>query len=268
MADVKVSAFPAAATLDGTELLAGVQGGSSAKILARAVANLGSGLTLNTQVASYTLVLTDRDKRVEMDNAAALNLTVPLNATVAFPIGTIIPIAQRGAGRLTVVATGGVTIRTRSTLLLRGQYAQAWLRKRAADEWVLFGDLMGSVKAELAWACSDRSTALTAGSSKGSRLAPFDFYVTEAMASLEGAVQTSGGLLTVDVNDDGVTILSTKITIDNTEYSSISAAAQPVLTTTPVLIARGSKVDADIDSIGDGTAKGLVVYLRGYEAEA
>lgn len=96
---------------------------------------------LNTQTSSYALVLTDKSKIVEMNSASAMNLTVPLNSSVAFPIGTQITIAQLGAGAVTVVATGGVTIRTPSSLILAEQYATALLYKRGTDEWILSGYL-------------------------------------------------------------------------------------------------------------------------------
>jgi NO-binding membrane sensor protein with MHYT domain len=103
---------------------------------------LGLLAGVNTQTASYTLVITDIGKVVEMNVGTANNLTVPLNATVAFAIGSRIDIAQIGAGQTTVVATGGVTIRQReSKLKLTAQYAGASLYKRGTDEWMLFGDL-------------------------------------------------------------------------------------------------------------------------------
>jgi hypothetical protein len=103
---------------------------------------LGLLAGINTQTGSYTLALSDVGKAVEMNVAGANNLTVPLNATVAFPILTRIDITQIGAGQTTIVATGGVTIRQReSKLKLAGQYAGASLYKRGTDEWVLFGDL-------------------------------------------------------------------------------------------------------------------------------
>jgi len=99
-------------------------------------------ITTNRQSASYTLVLTDATKLVEMDVASANNLTVPLNSSVAFPTGTIINISQYGAGRTTVVATGGVTIRsTNGWLKLNARYSPATLVKIGTDEWYLFGDL-------------------------------------------------------------------------------------------------------------------------------
>lgn len=97
---------------------------------------------INTQTASYTLVLTDGFKTVEMNVGSANNLTVPLNASVAFPIGTIIELVQIGAGQTTVVATGGVTISSKGgNLKLTGQWSGATLYKRATDTWVLIGDL-------------------------------------------------------------------------------------------------------------------------------
>ena len=103
---------------------------------------LRATITTNRQTASYTLVLADRGKLVEMNVATANNLTIPLNATVAFPIGTQIDLSQYGAGQTTVVATGGVTIRsTNSWVKLNAQYAAATLIKIGTDEWYLFGNL-------------------------------------------------------------------------------------------------------------------------------
>jgi hypothetical protein len=98
-------------------------------------------LTTSAQTASYTLVLSDAADLVEMSNASANNLTVPLNSSVAFPVGTQINILQTGAGQTTVVATGGVTINATPGLKLRAQWSAATLIKRATDTWVLVGDL-------------------------------------------------------------------------------------------------------------------------------
>lgn len=96
----------------------------------------------NLQTASYTLVMGDAGKNVRMNNASANNLTVPLNSSVAFAVGTEIDICQYGAGQTTVVATGGVTIRSKlGNLKLTGQYSGATLKKIGTDEWMLFGDL-------------------------------------------------------------------------------------------------------------------------------
>ena len=99
-------------------------------------------ITANRQTASYTLVLSDADKLVEMNVGSANNLTVPLNSSVAFSVGTQILLAQYGAGQTTIVATSGVTIRSNGgKLKLNAQYSGATLIKIATDEWYLFGDI-------------------------------------------------------------------------------------------------------------------------------
>lgn len=100
-----------------------------------------SDLATSAQTASYTLVLADKGKLVEMNNASANNLTVPLNSSVAYPVGSQINILQTGAGQTTVVATGGVTINATPGLKLRTQWSSATLIKRGTDTWVLVGDL-------------------------------------------------------------------------------------------------------------------------------
>jgi hypothetical protein len=99
-------------------------------------------IVTNRQTASYTLVLSDADKLVEMNVASANNLTVPLNSSVAFSTGTQILLAQYGAGQTTIVATSGVTIRSNGAKLkLNAQYSGATLVKIAENEWYLFGDI-------------------------------------------------------------------------------------------------------------------------------
>jgi hypothetical protein len=99
-------------------------------------------IVTNRQTASYTLVLGDADKLVEINNASANNLTVPLNSSVAFSTGTQILLAQYGAGQTTIVATSGVTVRSNGAKLkLNAQYSGATLVKIAENEWYLFGDI-------------------------------------------------------------------------------------------------------------------------------
>lgn len=102
-----------------------------------------SEITTNAQTGtSYTLVLADKGKLVELNNAAAISLTIPTNASVAFPIGTKIDLLQTGAGQVTIAAGSGVTINSKDgNLNLTGQWSAATLVKRATDTWVLIGDL-------------------------------------------------------------------------------------------------------------------------------
>lgn len=112
------------------------------RITAASNGSAGTVMPLNSQSGTtYTLVIGDAGYVIEMNNASPNTLTVPLNASVAFSTGTVINIRQMGAGQTTIAATGGVTIRTPETLLVRKQYGMVTLHKRDTDEWCLEGNL-------------------------------------------------------------------------------------------------------------------------------
>jgi hypothetical protein len=111
-------------------------------------------------------------------------------------------------------------------------------------------------------ACSDETTALTSGTAKITFRMPYAFTVTAVRASLTTA-QTSGSIFTVDINEAGTSILSTKLTIDNTKKTSTTAATAAVISDSS--IADDAEITVDIDQVGDGTAKGLKVYLIGHQ---
>jgi hypothetical protein len=89
----------------------------------------------------YTLVLLDDGKFIELNSASANILTVPLNSSVAFPIGTQVNIIQTGTGQVTIAGAVGVTVNGTPGLKLRAQWSAATLYKRATDTWVLIGDI-------------------------------------------------------------------------------------------------------------------------------
>lgn len=112
-------------------------------------------------------------------------------------------------------------------------------------------------------ACSDETTALAAGAGKVTFRMPYAFALTGVRASLATA-QTSGSILTVDINENGTSILGTKLTIDNTEKTSTAAAAAAVVS--DAALADDAEITIDIDQLGDGTARGLKVILIGVPA--
>jgi hypothetical protein len=119
------------ATLSGTQTLTN-------KTLISPVTTMGT----NARVASYTLVLSDQSKIIEINNGSANTLTVPANATEAFPIGTYILLLQTGAGQTTITPAGGVTIDGTPGLKTRAQWSSVTLIKRATNTWVAMGDLV------------------------------------------------------------------------------------------------------------------------------
>jgi hypothetical protein len=108
--------------------------------------------------------------------------------------------------------------------------------------------------------CSDLTTAITTGTTKAYFRSPLAFTLTDVRASLLTA-QTSGNIFTVDINESGVSILSTKLTIDNTEKTSVTAATPAVISDTA--IANDAEITIDVDQVGSGTAAGLIVTLIG-----
>ena len=99
-------------------------------------------VALNAQTGTtYTLVLTDNGRLVTLSNAAAITLTVPTNASVAFATGAVINIQQIGAGQVTVAGAAGVTVTSTPGAKLRAQYSAASLIKTGTDSWTLIGDL-------------------------------------------------------------------------------------------------------------------------------
>lgn len=96
---------------------------------------------LNAQTGTtYTLQLSDAGALVMLNNASAVTLTIPTNASVAFPAGTEIHIAQTGAGQVTVGGSG-VSIRATPGTKLSAQYASARLIYLGSDTWLLTGSL-------------------------------------------------------------------------------------------------------------------------------
>lgn len=106
--------------------------------------------------------------------------------------------------------------------------------------------------------CSDLITELTAASNVGYFRSPIAFTLTGIRASLLQASDT--GVVTIDVNVNGSTILSTKLTIDQGELTSVTAVAPPVITNTT--IASDDLITIDIDDPG-ANARGLILTFLG-----
>jgi hypothetical protein len=107
-----------------------------------------ASLTINAQTGTnYTPVIGDAGKLVTMDNSSANNVVIPINATVAFPIGTIISVQQIGAGQTTIQAYDPATTTITSTggtsaaPKCRVRYSGLSCIKTATDAWTVVGDI-------------------------------------------------------------------------------------------------------------------------------
>jgi hypothetical protein len=95
----------------------------------------------DVQTSSYTLALSDAGEVVEMNSASATTVTVPPNSSVNFPVGTVVEVCQYGAGQVTLAGGSGVTMLTPASMTTRAQYSTVAVRQRAANQWVVTGDL-------------------------------------------------------------------------------------------------------------------------------
>jgi hypothetical protein len=106
-------------------------------------------VALNAQTGTtYTFVLSDASKFVTCSNASAIAVSIPTNASVAFPTGTVINVQQIGAGQVTIAAAtpGTTTVTsagiTSATPKTRAQYSAVTCIKTGTDTWTVVGDIV------------------------------------------------------------------------------------------------------------------------------
>lgn len=115
-------------------------------------------------------------------------------------------------------------------------------------------------------ACSDETTALTTGTAKATFRMPFAFTLTEVRATVTTA-PTGATLLTVDINESGTSVISTKLTFDAGEKTTVTAATRAVISDSA--LADDAEITVDIDQVGSTIAgAGLKVWLIGYRSAA
>jgi hypothetical protein len=130
--------------VNGTAVISSTAGGFIFTDGTQTLEGVPSRTPIVQKTASYTLSsLTERDDLIEMSSASAITLSIPTDATLDFPIGTSIDILQTGAGQVTIAAVtpGTTTVNATPGLKLRTTWSSATLFKRAANTWVVFGDL-------------------------------------------------------------------------------------------------------------------------------
>jgi hypothetical protein len=97
------------------------------------------------QTADYTAVSADQYQvLVPMNKATAIAFKIPTNASVAFPVGTVITILNIGAGTCTIsaVTSGTTTILSAGSTSAQptlAQYRSAACIKTGTDTWYVVG---------------------------------------------------------------------------------------------------------------------------------
>ena len=121
---------------------AGLTGGGSSGAV-----TLAASVATNAQVGiTYTLALSDNGKLVTLANASPVAVTIPLNSSVALPVGAFIMMAAYGAGAVTISGAGGVTVvsggATAASPIIRAQYSSVGCIQTSANNWLVVGDLV------------------------------------------------------------------------------------------------------------------------------
>lgn len=105
-------------------------------------AGVPSFTTFVEKTADYQLdTLDHKDNVVEMNMSTPGTFTVPLDATLAWPVGASMDIFATGTGEITIAGEAGVTLNATPGLILRAQWSSVTIMKRAANSWVVYGDL-------------------------------------------------------------------------------------------------------------------------------
>jgi hypothetical protein len=118
----------------------------SLAILNGSASPVGS-VAINAQTGTtYTFAASDSfNTLVTLTNASAIAVTIPTNATTAFPVGTVLNFSQNGAGQVTVSGASGVTLTsvgaTAATPKTRAQYSAGSAIQTSANNWLVVGDI-------------------------------------------------------------------------------------------------------------------------------
>lgn len=94
------------------------------------------------KTSDYTIALSDSGKTITVNSSSTVTVTVPLNSTVPFAIGTKVDVVGLGTGTVAFAGAVGVTINSKNSWLkLNSRYSGATIMKIDTNTWVLIGDL-------------------------------------------------------------------------------------------------------------------------------
>jgi hypothetical protein len=265
----KITELPAGTAPTGAELIEGVQGGVNVKFT---VSQLGGGGGAITDGQGTTANGTAVDLGGDISTAVALNLEPggSFSVSPASLPALSIDIGSSGAFMRTTDVTfsfnsdGTVVFNdSRATpvgIEYASDYSATFTDRSLVDKEYVDNAAGAGAPKVVQLAASDETSSLTTGTDKITFRMPYAMTLTSVRASLT-TPQYSGNIITVDINQSGSSVLSTKLTIDNGEDTSVGAAVAPVISTSA--LTDDAEITIDIDQVGDGSATGLKITLIG-----
>lgn len=260
---------PAPLTIAEDRIVGRLTGGNIVDLTGAQVRGITDGqVDTVPETANFAFTAAHAGKLTTIANVAAVTATIPTNATVAFPLNTILMLQQTGAGKATWTAAGGVTINVNVNYVdparTNGLFAYSFARKTATNTWIVGGDIE-ALFPEQSWefALSDETTDLTTGV-KVTWYTPFAINLTDIKADVNTA--PTGSSIIMDVHDNGVTVMDTdKLEIEVNEFSTRNATTSPTISDGS--LAANVPVTLEIDQIGSTIAgKGAKLSLIGRRA--
>ena len=261
---------PIAQVLAEDQVLGRLTGGNIGALTAANLRQILYGSLERTAITltTHTFAQSTKHTMHYTSNASAITATLPDDVADDFPDNDLIIGIQGAAGAITFAAGGSATVTPVAGLQLvtNGIGALWWAFKRAANDWLVGGDLKqddASAQFQVDIPISDaEGTAITVGANKGPVWIPrFDVDIIDVFGHLKNAGSGTGNNV-FDIHIGASTIMTTdKINIEPGETDSEDAVTQPALTTTSAVA--GSVFSAHVDAVhsvaaGDG---GMVSML-------
>jgi len=248
---------------DGTNVVpafnhVAITGGTITGITDLTVADGGTGVS----------TLTDGGVLLGSGTGAITAMAVLTDGQMIVGDGTTDPVAESGATLRTSIGVG-TGDSPQVTGIELGHASDSTITRVSAGLLAVEGVNLASqtganaAKQTIAIACGDEITATAAATAVVTFHMPYAFTLTGIKAGVTTA--PVGSVLTVDLNEAGSTVLTTKLTIDAGEKTSGTAATAPVIGGAGPALADNALMTIDVDGVGSGTAgAGLKVYLIGY----
>jgi len=218
---------------------------------------LSVGEAVRFDGTNYVEATADTAANAEM---LGLIVEVPDTDTIVFQqVGYATGLSGLTAGDFYYLQDAGTTAGTVSTpVLVADTTTSGWLVPLGQG-----GGGGGPTTESFILACSDETTALTTGTGVMTFRMPYAFTLSDVRASVGTA--PTGAAIQVDINEGGVSILSTVLSIDATEKTSETAATAAVISDSA--LADDAEITIDVDQVGSTVAgAGLKVTLIGTQA--